>query len=185
MAGDGLDGRIVGMADSQMRRWHTRIESAGDRASVHAINAAAFETTEEADLVEALRRDDAWIDDLSMVAVDSETDRPVGYALLTRCHVDETPALCLAPCAVLPEFQRTGAGSAVIEALLDAARAAGERWVVVLGHPDYYPRFGFTRASAAGIRLSIDVPDDALMILSLDGTAPPNGLVHYAAPFGI
>jgi putative acetyltransferase len=105
---------------------------------------------------------------------------------LTRCHVDETPALCLGPCAALPEYQRSGAGSAAIRAALDAARKMGEAFVVVLGHPTYYPRFGFTRASQHGIGLSIDVPDEALMALTLDLARPlPRGTVHYAAPFGI
>ena len=61
----------------------------------------------------------------------------------------------------------------------------GERFVVVLGHPAYYPRFGFGRASTHGISLSVEVPDDALMALSLDGSALPAGRVRYAAPFGI
>jgi putative acetyltransferase len=62
----------------------------------------------------------------------------------------------------------------------------GEAFVVVLGHPTYYPRFGFTRASQHGIGLSIDVPDEALMALTLDLARPlPRGTVHYAAPFGI
>jgi predicted N-acetyltransferase YhbS len=62
----------------------------------------------------------------------------------------------------------------------------GEAFVVVLGHPTYYPRFGFTRASQHGIGLSIDVPDEALMALTLDPTRPlPRGTVHYAEPFGI
>ncbi|GAA1482118.1 N-acetyltransferase [Gordonia sinesedis] len=156
-----------------------------DIEQVRTINEAAFDTGDEADLVDALRRDRAWIDGLSMLSIDPNTGRPVGYALLTRCHVGRTPALALAPCAVLPEFQRRGAGYAAIEAVLNAARNVGERWVIVLGHPDYYPRFGFTRASAAGIRLSIDVPDDALMVLALNGGDPPSGIVRYAPPFDI
>ena len=112
-------------------------------------------------------------------------EHPVGYALLTRCHIDDTPALCLAPYAVLPEQQRTGAGSAAIRAALSKATELGGRSVVVLGHPEYYPRFGFRRASRYGIRLSIDVPQDALMALGLDGSTPPSGTVRYAAPFGI
>ncbi|WP_189924641.1 GNAT family N-acetyltransferase [Kitasatospora xanthocidica] len=139
----------------------------------------------EADLVDALRPDPAWIDGLSIVTTDDH-DRPVGHALLTRCHIGDVPALCLAPCAVLPEYQRTGAGSAAVRAALAAAAELGERHVVVLGHPDYYPRFGFTRASAHGIGLSVEVPDEALMALALDGGHPlPAGTVRYAAPFGI
>ncbi|MFG3658710.1 GNAT family N-acetyltransferase [Streptomyces sp. NPDC047706] len=168
------------------RNWTTRAESSADIPAIREINLAAFPTSAEADLVDALRADPAaWIEGLSLVAVD-ESGRPVAHALLTRCHVDDTPALCLAPCAVLPERQRTGAGSAAVRAALAAARALGERHVVVLGHPDYYPRFGFTRARDHGIRVTIDVPDEALMALGLDAGHPlPSGTVHYAAPFGI
>lgn len=167
------------------RQWRCRPEEDCDIGTVRDINLAAFPTSEEADLVDALRLDPAWVPGLSIVAINDE-DRPVGYALLTRCHVDDVPALCLAPCAVLPRHQRTGAGSAAITTALEAASHIGEKIVVVLGHPSYYPRFGFTRASRSGIHLSIEVPDDALMVLSLDETRPlPGGLVTYAQPFGI
>jgi predicted N-acetyltransferase YhbS len=164
--------------------WTTRTETGADISAVREINLAAFETAEEADLVDALRTDSHWIPELSIISTD-EDGTPVGYALLTRCHVGDVPALCLAPCAVLPRFQRAGAGSAAIRAGLDAARAMGECYVAVLGHPTYYPRFGFGRASAHGIQLAVEVPEDALMALSLDGTALPSGQVRYAAPFGI
>jgi predicted N-acetyltransferase YhbS len=86
---------------------------------------------------------------------------------------------------VSPGLQRTGAGSAAIRAGLAAAKEMGERFVTVLGHPDYYPRFGFGRASAAGIKLSIEVRDEAMMAMSLDGSPLPGGTVRYAKPFGI
>ncbi|MFJ8623026.1 GNAT family N-acetyltransferase [Kitasatospora sp. NPDC093550] len=168
-----------------MRTWTTRAETGADVPTVRTVNTAAFGSPAEADLVDALRVDPAWIDGLSLVATDAH-DRPVGHALLTRCHIGDVPALCLAPCAVLPEYQRTGAGSAAVRAALAAATELGERHVVVLGHPEYYPRFGFTRASAYGIGLSVEVPDEALMALALDAGHPlPAGTVRYAAPFGI
>ncbi|PKV83739.1 GNAT family N-acetyltransferase [Streptomyces sp. TLI_146] len=165
--------------------WITRAETGADVPAVRAVNLAAFGTPLEADLVDALRADPAWIGGLSLVST-GEDGRPVGHALLTRCHIGDTPALCLAPVAVLPEYQRGGAGSAAVRAALEAAAGLGERFVVVLGHPAYYPRFGFTRASAHGIGLTIDVPDEALMALALDPAHPlPSGTVRYAAPFGI
>jgi putative acetyltransferase len=165
--------------------WRTRAETDADILSIHAINQAAFDRAEEADLVDALRDDPAWIDGLSIVSTLSDGTL-VGYALLTRCHVDTTPALCLGPCAVLPEYQKTGAGTAAIRAGLAAAARMGEPFVIVLGHPMYYPRFGFGRASEHGIGLSIEVPDEALMALTLDSAQPlPRGTVRYAAPFGI
>ncbi|GHB46103.1 N-acetyltransferase [Streptomyces viridiviolaceus] len=166
--------------------WITRAETGADIPAIRDILRAAFPTPEEADLVDALRADPAaWIDGLSLVAADAD-ERPVGHALLTRCHIGDSPALCLAPVAVRPELQRSGAGSAAVRAALSAAERMGERHVVVLGHPAYYPRFGFSRASAHGIGLTIDVPDEALMALTLDAAHPlPAGTVRYAAPFGI
>jgi predicted N-acetyltransferase YhbS len=164
--------------------WTTRPEVPGDVPAVRRVVLAAFDSPGEADLVDALRTDPAWIDGLSVVA-ESPDGVIVGHALLTRCHVGEVPALCLAPCSVLPARQRSGAGSAAIRAVLAAARDRGERFVIVLGHPDYYPRFGFGRASAHGIRLSAEVPEEALMALSLADDPLPAGVVRYAAPFGI
>ncbi|MDT0449589.1 GNAT family N-acetyltransferase [Streptomyces hesseae] len=167
-------------------QWNTRAETGADIPAIREINLTAFDTPNEADLVDALRADPSWIDGLSIVATD-EDGEPVGHALLTRCHIDDTPALCLAPVAVQPGLQRSGAGSAAVRAALRAAKDMGERYVVVLGHPAYYPRFGFGRASAHGIGVTIDVPDEALMALALDDdTHPlPAGTVRYAAPFGI
>ncbi len=119
------------------------------------------------------------------MAEDSE-GTVVAHALLTRCHVDGAPALALAPCGVLPRVQRSGAGSATIRAGLAAARARGENLVLVLGHADYYPRFGFTAASSFGIRPSFDVPDDAMMALPLDPDAEtPRGTIAYPKEFGV
>ncbi|MGW2413641.1 GNAT family N-acetyltransferase [Streptomyces tubercidicus] len=166
--------------------WHSRPETAADTAAVRRLHLAAFETPGEADLVDALRRDpSAWLPGLSYVA-DAPDGTPAAHALLTRCHVDEVPAVALAPCAVLPAYQKRGAGGAVIRALLEAARKAGERTAIVLGHPPYYPRFGFApAASRFGILPPQPWPDEAFMALSLDGSVPPRGTVRYARAFGI
>lgn len=172
-------------AGLSQQQWQVRTEQLEDVGAVRAVNLAAFPTSEEADLVDALRHDTAWLADLSVV-VTNQQDSVVGFALLTRCHIGRQPALALAPCAVLPEYQNAGAGSAAIRFALETARGLDEDYVVVLGHPDYYPRFGFMRASDFGIYLSIEVPDDALMVLSLqESAAVPAGQVEYAAPFGI
>ncbi len=168
-----------------MTTWTTRPETADDIPAIRGILVAAFPTPLEADIVDGLRADPkAWIDGLSVVA-EAPGGSPTGYALLTRCHVDGEPALALAPCAVLPTAQRTGAGSAAIRSGLDAARAMGENLVLVLGHADYYPRFGFTPASRFGIRAPFEVPDEAMMTLSLNDTRPvPTGTFHFPAAFG-
>ncbi len=163
--------------------WTTRAEISADIAAVREINLAAFDTAEEADLVDALRQDPAWIDGLSIVASD-DAGTLVGYALLTRAHIGDAAALCLAPCAVLPQYQKTGVGSAAIRAALEAAKSRGEQFVTVLGHPDYYPRFGFSRASTHGVTMKVSVPDEALMVLSLDAEPLPSGVIRYAAAFG-
>ncbi|WP_343951676.1 N-acetyltransferase [Nonomuraea longicatena] len=165
--------------------WITRTETPQDAAAIRDILLAAFPTPLEADLVEALRTDPAWIPGLSVLA-ETPDGQPTGYSLLTRCHVGTTPALALGPCAALPAHQRTGAGSAAIRAGLETARRMGESLVLVLGHATYYPRFGFTPASAYGIRPSFEVPDEAMMALTLDDTAVvPSGTIVYAPPFGV
>lgn len=169
-----------------MTTWTTRPETPTDIPAIREINLAAFPSAEEADLIEALRADPAaWIDGLSMVA-QAPDGTLVGHALLTRCHVDGEPALALAPCAVLPAQQRTGAGSAAITAALEAAREMGENLVLVLGHVDYYPRFGFTPASRLEVSPPFEVPDDAMMALTLQSGKPaPAGTIQYPAAFGV
>lgn len=171
---------------TSMTTWTARPETSDDITAIRDINLAAFPTSEEADLIDALRTDPkAWIDGLSLVTEGSDGTL-AGHALLTRCHVDGAPALALAPCAVRPSAQRTGAGSAAIRAALDAARSLGENLVLVLGHPEYYPRFGFTPASRFGIRAPFDVPDEAMMAMALDDTRPvPTGTIQYPAAFGV
>lgn len=169
-----------------MTTWNTRTERPGDAAAIRAINVAAFPSSEEANLIEALRADaEAWIDGLSVLAVDIN-DVPVGHALLTRCTVGGKPALALAPCAVLPEYQQQGAGGAAIRAGLEAAKQSGENLVVVLGHAEYYPRFGFSPASRFGITAPFDVPDEAFLALRLNPEQEtPQGEIKYPPAFGV
>lgn len=170
--------------------WSVRPERPSDAPAIRRVLLAAFPGPDEARLVEALRDDPgAWIGGLSWVATDP-SGHVVGHALLTRCHVDEDSALALAPCAVSPQLQRQGVGGAVIRSALTAAaervHRGGENLVVVLGHPDYYPRFGFGRASAMGVRAPFDVPDEAMMALALDPSLPtPHGVIRYPAAFGV
>ncbi|MGN9788622.1 GNAT family N-acetyltransferase [Nonomuraea sp. ZG12] len=166
--------------------WITRPETAADLDRIREVNLAAFPTPLEADLVEALRADPAaWIPGLSWVT-EAPDGTIAGYALLTRCHVDGSAALTLGPCAVRPEHQRRGAGSAAVQAALDAARQQGENLVLVLGHAEYYPRFGFVPASGHAIRPPFDVEDKYMMALALDPTRPvPSGTIRYPAAFGV
>ncbi|MFD7198263.1 GNAT family N-acetyltransferase [Streptomyces sp. NPDC059893] len=195
----GEDYGYTGYALRPAAAWPTRPESAADAAAVHAVHTAAFPTEAEADLVDALRADtDAWLPGLSYVA-EAPDGTVAAHALITRCLVGGAPAAALAPVAVLPRHQRTGAGSAVVNAVLDAARARGERLVLVLGHPEYYPRFAgrpgvspgwhCTPASGYGIRPGFEVPDEAMMALvvgAADGSwQVPQGTITYPAAFGV
>ncbi|MFI1281755.1 GNAT family N-acetyltransferase [Streptomyces sp. NPDC020858] len=165
--------------------WPARPETAADEAAVREVNLAAFDTPLEADLVDALRADGSWLPGLSYVA-EAPDGSVAAHALLTRCEVDGIPALALAPVAADPALQGSGAGSSVVRALLAAAKERGESLVLVLGHPAYYPRFGFVPASRFGIRAPFDVPDEAMMALVLDDSVPvPAGTIAYPAPFGV
>ncbi|WP_253795779.1 GNAT family N-acetyltransferase [Kitasatospora paracochleata] len=162
----------------------TRVELPSDAAETRRVHMAAFPGPEEADLVDALRRDAAaWLPDLSLVAVD-ERDVVIGHALLTRLAVGDGRALALAPVAVAPEWQRKGVGTLVVRAALDAADAAGERLVVVLGDPGYYGRFGFGPASRHKVSGPFEVAEGYFQTLPLaayDGS--PHGVCRYPAPF--
>ncbi|GAA4899436.1 putative N-acetyltransferase YhbS [Stackebrandtia albiflava] len=160
-----------------------RGERPEDVAGIRAVNLAAFPTAHEADLVDALRADPAWIPEFSRVAVRS--GEVVAFAVLTRCLIGTVPALALGPVAVLPRLQRSGLGGVVTRSALDAARVAGESTVVVLGHPEYYPRFGFEIASRHGVSVPFEAPEEAVMVASLDDGTPPRGEVRYAPPFGV
>lgn len=165
--------------------WPARPETAADAAAVRGVNLAAFGTPLEADLVDALRTDRSWVPGLSYVA-EGPDGSVAAHALLTACEVDGVRALALAPVAADPALQRSGAGSSVVRALLAAARERGESLVLVLGHPEYYPRFGFVPASRFGIRAPFAVPDEAMMALVLDDSVPvPAGTISYPAPFGV
>ncbi|MGJ6969304.1 GNAT family N-acetyltransferase [Streptosporangium sp. G11] len=174
------------MTTATSAAWITRTESDADLDAIRAVNLAAFPASAEADLVEALRADPAaWLPGLSWLA-QAPDGTVAGFALLTRCHVGDVPALALGPCAVLPGHQRRGAGSAVIHAALRAAREQGENLVLVLGHAEYYPRFGFTPASGHAIRAPFDVSDENMMALVFDPARPvPAGTIRYPAAFGV
>ena len=169
------------MTGSITVRW----EAASDRAAVRRINELAFEGVAEADLVEALHRDELVL--ASLVAdVDGDT---VGHILFSRMWVDSASrtldAVCLAPLAVLPSRQRGGIGSALVRQGIVEMQARGERLMIVVGHKEYYPRFGFESANARG--LTSPFPPEAFMVLELvpEALQGISGPVRYPAAFGI
>jgi putative acetyltransferase len=143
-----------------------RDEHPRDRAAVRAVNLAAFDTSAEADLVDTLRAQAHPI--VSLVAeVDGEV---VGHILLSPVTLDGHPELRLmglAPMAVAPAHQRQGIGSALVRAGLERCRQLDIGAVVVLGHPSYYPRFGFAPSVRFGIRCEYEAPDEAFMLIEL------------------
>jgi putative acetyltransferase len=144
-----------------------RREEPQDITAIRQVNEQAFGGSGEANAIEILR--DRGAATLSLVAVID--DRVIGHLFFTPAAIETAdhtwPALGLAPLSVLPEYQRQGIGSALMKAgLAECARLGYER-VIVLGHPNYYPRFGFMRASLYGIRSEWEAPDEAFMVLEL------------------
>ncbi len=159
-----------------------RRELPTDVDAIHAVHRAAFSTAMEADLVTALRADKGWLPALSLVAVDD--DRVVGHVVCTRAHIGAAPALGLGPLGVLPERQKQGIGGALMHAALGAADALDEPVVVLLGHPEYYPRFGFTPAAALGIDPPTPEWTTAFQVRTLSTyDSSLRGTFQYAQPF--
>jgi putative acetyltransferase len=163
-----------------------RTEEPSDRDAVRAVNEAAFETSTEADLVDALRAGGEAVPELCLVA--EAGGAVVGHICFSRARLDESGVeiLALAPMAVAPEHQRNGIGSELVRQGLERAEATEFPLVVVLGHPDFYPRFGFDPASAYGIACPYDgVPPEAWMAYTLPSYEPGSrGTVVYAGAFG-
>ena len=162
-----------------------RGEKEGDRQGVRRVNETAFGQPAEADLVDALRS--AGAAEGSLVA---EADgQIVGHILFSPVSIAEAGESLiiagLAPMAVLPSYQRRGIGSLLVKQGLEDCRKAGVQAVVVLGHPDYYPRFGFRRASYWGLQNEFGAPDEAFMALELTSNALSGsaGMVRYHPAF--
>lgn len=162
-----------------------RPELPEDMEAIHLVNNRAFNTPEEAILVDRLRERGKAI--LSLVAV--HADQVVGHILFSPIVIETAdqaiPGVGLAPMAVLPEFQNQGIGSRLVRTALDQLRERGHRIAVVLGHPEFYPRFGFVPASRYGIRSEFDVSDEHFMALELEAGALRDcaGLVKYQPEF--
>ena len=157
--------------------------------SIYALVKAAFESAEHADgnepeLVNALRKSDSYIPELSLVA---EIDgKIVGHIMFTKLKIGNQVQLALAPLSVLPDYQKQGIGTALIQEGHTRARALGYEYSVVLGSEKYYPRTGYLPAKDYGIFAPFDVPDENFMACKLSENAPAVcGIVQYAKEFGI
>ena len=162
-----------------------RREEPRDADAVRRVNELAFGERTEANLVRELTA--ASASTLSLVA--EKDGYVVGHILFSPVTI-ETPAgqvtaIGLAPMAVLPDQQRKGIGTRLVQEGLAELRRLGHEVVVVVGHPDYYPRFGFKRASQFGLRTEIDCPDEAFMAIELrpGALAGRGGMVRYRPDF--
>jgi putative acetyltransferase len=160
-----------------------RAERPHDAPAIRDVVRAAFAQDAEADLVAALRAEGY----VRYAAVAEWNGQVVGHILLSDLPIvtssGAVPALALAPLAVLPEFQRQGVGSALTRFALDACRHAGHRIVVVLGHPEYYPRFGFSAELARALESPYAGPSFMALELEAGALAGVLGRVEYAPPF--
>ena len=164
-----------------------RPEQPDDYQAVRAVNLAAFDTAVEADLADAMRETPEYVPELSLVA---ELDgQIVGHALFSEVTVEqeagELRALSLGPIAVLPNHQNRGIGSALIEHGHRRGRELGYPFVVLIGHPWYYPRFGYQQARQFGLETIWDVSDPVFMVCELESGALKTaaGTIRYPEPF--
>lgn len=162
-----------------------RVEETEDCGTIRRVNELAFGRPNEADLVDALRLNASPC--ISLVAVIDE--QVVGHIFFSPVSIESEDGafagMGLAPMAVLPEYQSQAIGSQLVRAGLKECQRLGEDIVVVLGHPNYYPRFGFTHASLKGLRSEYDVPDEVFMVVELRPGAlgGRRGLVKYHGEF--
>jgi putative acetyltransferase len=162
----------------------TRPEQLEDFGAIREVHERAFEPSlVEAQLVEALRDAEAHVPELCLVAIQDRL--VVGHIAFSRARLESGPeVLALAPMAVLPEHQRQGAGSALISDALTRAAQSHFPLVVVVGHADYYPRFGFEPANPIGVEAPFDVPPEAWMAHRLPAYTPEaRGTVVYPEAF--
>lgn len=160
-----------------------RVEGPGDREQIGGVHTVAFGRADEAELIVSLRSEGAVL--ASFVA--EEAGRVVGHVLFSRMFIDaqdrSIAAVALAPLAVRPERQRVGIGGALVRHGLAWLRDSGESIAIVLGHPSYYPRFGFSGGAAE--RLESPFRKEAFMALELEPGALRgiSGRVRYAKAF--
>ena len=169
-----------------------RQEKPSDHKAVFELIASAFETEKFSDhkeqfLVERLRKSNAFIPELSLVS--EYENKIVGHVLLTNLKIinalNQFESLALAPVSVHPVFQQKGIGGKLIKEAHRRAKELGYQSIVLLGHENYYPKFGYQRADLFGIEFPFDVPKENCMAIELTSGAlkEVNGMVEYPKEF--
>ena len=162
-----------------------RAEKYEDVNAISHVNNKAFGQKNEAELIDKLRT--RGVLTISLVAIINK--QVVGHIAFSPVTVESESsnweAIALAPMAVLPEYQRQGIGSQLVRAGLDECQRLGHIIIVVLGHPDYYPRFGFVSAKEQGVDCQYDVPQEAWMLLEIQegALAGRKGTVRFQPEF--
>jgi len=158
-----------------------REERQGDVAAIYELNRLAFGTDQEGNLIDALRANGGVT--LSLVATLDQ--RVLGHILFSPATINDVAGVALGPMAVSPEHQRQGIGSKLVEAGAARLKESGCPFVIVVGHPQFYPRFGFKPASSFGITSEWELPEDVFMVSALDPSklAGVSGLAKYRAEF--
>lgn len=152
-----------------------------------AFKSALHSDNDEHNLVNRLRKSNEFVNELSLVAIDNE--KILGHMLLTKIKIknknNEVQSLALAPLSVSPHHQRQGIGKKLMEEALKKSKELGYKSVIVLGHPEYYTKFGFEKASKFDIKAPFEVPDEVFMAIELekDSLKNVNGVVEYSRAF--
>lgn len=170
-----------------LTRIKIRQENSADENKVFELIKNTFAHAEHTDgdehnLVNRLRESEGFIPELSLVA--EFENEIIGHILFTRVKVGETMQLALAPLTVAEKYQRQGIGGMLIKVGHRIASSLGYEYSVVLGHPSYYPRFGYVHAKTFGIQSPFDVPDECFMAINLqDKSTNLNAIVEYPKEF--
>ncbi|MGV3488941.1 MAG: GNAT family N-acetyltransferase [Tuberibacillus sp.] len=166
-----------------------RAEKREDIDPISEVHTLAFERVNEAKLVEAIRSSEYFIPELSLAAVSGASNEVIGHIMFSEISIKTEegllPTIGLSPMAVHPEYQNRGIGSALVREGLKRCKEKGFEHVFVLGHPHFYPKFGFEPSNPKGIRPPFPVPDEVFMVCELkEGSlAPIFGTVEYPPAF--